>query len=96
MEVSDTGYWVYCNALKNGKVFDKKLEFEITLVEEKIDDSWVEPTLHEIKACLEATMPTNTPDCEFCDYAKARMIKNLEHLDENNITVKDALKRFRL
>lgn len=72
LDVSDIGYWVYCNAAKDGKAFDKKLEFELTLIEEKIDDSWVEPTLLKIKKTLEGDIPTNTPDCEFCTYTRAR------------------------
>lgn len=72
LKVSDAGYWVYCNALKAGRVFDNKLEFELTLIEEKIDDSWVEPTLHDIKECLENNMPKNSDSCEFCAYAKSR------------------------
>ncbi|MBI4033385.1 PD-(D/E)XK nuclease family protein [Candidatus Saccharibacteria bacterium] len=72
LPVSDRGYWVYCNATKDGKTFDKKLEFELTLIEEKIDDKWVEPTLLKIKATLEGEMPANTPDCEFCTYARSR------------------------
>ena len=70
--VSDTGYWLYCNADKAGKAFDKKLEFELTLIEEKIDDKWVEPTLLKIKKTLEGNMPENSPTCEFCTYARSR------------------------
>lgn len=80
LEVSDTGYWVYCNAIKNGKVFDKKLEFEITLVEEKIDDQWVEPALHDIKNCLEGEVPKESAACEFCAYARSRTELTLKHL----------------
>ncbi len=72
LKVSDTGYWLYCNAMKDGKVFDKKLEFELTLIEEQIDDKWVEPALLDIKECLENEMPKNSETCEFCAYAKAR------------------------
>jgi hypothetical protein len=71
LKVSNTGYWLYCNAAKDGK-FDKKLEFELTLIAEKIDDSWVEPTLKKIKDCLEGDMPANAPTCEFCTYSRSR------------------------
>lgn len=72
LPVSDTGYWVYCNAIKNGKVFDKKLEFELTLIAEKVDDKWVEPTLAKIKDCVEGEIPKEAADCEHCAYAKNR------------------------
>ena len=48
-KVSDTGYFVYANASKDNKSFDGKLEFEVTLIAHKGDDSWVEGTLLEIK-----------------------------------------------
>lgn len=70
LRVSDTGYWVYCNAVKDDKVFDKKLEFEITLVKEDMDDSWVEPKLKEIKDCLGGGIPSASGDCEYCGYLK--------------------------
>ena len=72
LTVSDTGYWLYCNAAKDGKAFDKKLEFELTLIEEKIDDKWVGPTLLKIKETLEDEMPENAATCEFCTYARSR------------------------
>lgn len=81
LKVSSTGYWVYANATKNRDGFDARLEFELTLIEEQIDDKWVEPTLLEIKNCLESDdMPKNAVDCEFCDYAKARTALTLEHI----------------
>lgn len=73
LKVSNTGYWVYCNALKNRDGFDGKLEFELTLISEQCDDSWVEPTLFSIKRTLESDeMPKNALDCEFCTYARSR------------------------
>lgn len=72
LKVSQTGYWVYANAVKNRDGFDARLEFELTLIEEQIDDKWVEPTLGEIKQTLDGGMPKNAPDCEFCGYARAR------------------------
>ncbi len=83
LPVSDTGYWVYCNAAKDGKVFDKKLEFELTLISEKIDDSWVEPTLFSIKEVLDSDhMPKEATTCEHCTYARARTELTLNHLQD--------------
>ncbi len=75
LDVSDKGYWVYCNAIKSGKVFDKKLEFELTLIEEKLDDKWVEPILSDIKKCLDGGLPTNAPGCEYCTFIKEQQNK---------------------
>lgn len=80
LKVSNTGYWVYCNAIKNNKIFDKKLEFELTLIAEKIDDKWVEPTIKKIKSCLEDDIPKEAADCEHCAYAKSRTKLTLEAL----------------
>ncbi len=73
LKVSDTGYWVYCNALKDKKAFDGKLEFELTLVSYTGKDDWVEPTLAKIKRTLEEDqMPEPATDCEHCLYARGR------------------------
>lgn len=82
LKVSDKGYWVYCNALKNGKIFDGKLEFEITLVSYTGKDDWVEPTLKKIKKTLEGDMPKEEPDCEHCAYAKSRTALTLQALQK--------------
>lgn len=82
LKVSSTGYWLYCNAIKADKIFDKKLEFELTLIGEKIDDKWVEPALGKIKNCLESDMPKESEACEFCAYAKSRTQLTLDSLTE--------------
>jgi RecB family exonuclease len=70
--VSDTGYWVYANASKGAKAFDGKLEFELTLVPHKGDDSWVEGTLQAIKQTLESNdLPEPAGDCDYCRYREA-------------------------
>ena len=80
LKVSDMGYWVYCNALKDGKVFDGKLEFELTLLSYKGKDNWVEPTLSKLKDCLEGDMPKESADCEHCAYARSRTQLTLDSL----------------
>lgn len=87
LQVSNTGYWVYCNAFKDKKAFDGKLEFDITLVSYKGNDSWVEPTLSEIKKCLESDeMPKESINCEHCIYAKARTQLSLKFLQAKRST----------
>lgn len=67
--VSDTGYWVYANASKDKKAFEGKLEFELTLIPYKGDDSWVDGTIERIKACLDSdTLPDSASDCDYCLY----------------------------
>lgn len=73
-KVSSTGYFVYANGRADAKAFDGKLEFDINLVSYTGDDSWIEPTLHELKETL---MSDDIPEvgvafgggpCDFCTY----------------------------
>lgn len=71
-KVADKGYFVYANASADKEAFDGVLEFEVTLVPCEGDTSWIEPTLVDIKACLESpTYPASHKDCEFCAYRTA-------------------------
>ncbi|PIR69858.1 MAG: hypothetical protein COU47_00255 [Candidatus Niyogibacteria bacterium CG10_big_fil_rev_8_21_14_0_10_46_36] len=71
--VSDTGYFVYCNGRTDKEAFDGKIEFDITLIAHKGNDSWVEPTIQELHQCLIADeTPDSKPVCDYCAYADAR------------------------
>ncbi len=71
-EVSSTGYFVYCNGNTDKEAFDGKLEFDVKLIPYTGRDSWVEPTLHEIKACLmNSKIPSPGQDCDYCCYREA-------------------------
>jgi len=70
-KVNNTGYFVFANASKNRPSFDGRLEFEVTIVKYKGDDSWVEPTIYDMKKCLDSDkIPDADPDCEYCMYRK--------------------------
>lgn len=67
--VSDVAYFVYANALKNREKFDGRLEFELSILPYQGDSSWVEPTIFEIKKCLDSEKPPKSAkDCKFCTY----------------------------
>ncbi len=71
-KVSDMGYWFYANATKDRNAFDARLDFEMTLVPYKGNADWVEPTLIELKACLDSdVVPTAGADCDYCRYREA-------------------------
>jgi len=76
--VSDTGYFVYTNARVDRDGFNDKLEFTTKLIPYTGNDNWVEPTLKQMKACMENdSMPPMGESimggpCEYCTYAKAR------------------------
>lgn len=71
-KVEDTGYLVYANASKEEIGFDNKLVFETTLVPVEAETDWIEPTLLQIKDCLEKDhLPAIGDNCEFCPYREA-------------------------
>ncbi|OGG45584.1 hypothetical protein A2673_01065 [Candidatus Kaiserbacteria bacterium RIFCSPHIGHO2_01_FULL_50_13] len=89
-KVSDTGYFVYANASKDRKAFDGVLEFEVTLVPYKGDDSWVEGAIQNIHVCLESeTIPTASEDCDHCRYREAARKKLLAHATKGTEKKKD-------
>ena len=67
--VADDIYWVYANADKKKPAFSERLEFNLTLIAEKADDSWVEEALLAAHACLESmTIPEPNVDCKHCEH----------------------------
>ena len=70
--VEDIGYLIYANAKTDEIGFDDKLVFETTLVPVEVETDWIEPTLVEIKNCLEnEQFPESGAKCEFCPYREA-------------------------
>lgn len=72
-EVSETGYFVYANALINRDKFDARLDFEMTLHEYVGKPEWVEPTIFKIKEVLDSgKIPAKSAGCEHCAYCAMR------------------------
>ncbi len=70
--VSETGYFVYCNGKTDRVAFGGKLEFDIKLIPYKGKTEWIEPTIKKIYECLNSKeIPKADPDCDFCNYVKA-------------------------
>jgi hypothetical protein len=68
-QVSNTGYFVYCNGDDSKDSFGGKLEFSISVLPYTGDDSWIEPTLIQIRTCLESNVfPHPNLSCDFCNY----------------------------
>jgi CRISPR/Cas system-associated exonuclease Cas4 (RecB family) len=71
LRVSDTGYFVYCNGRTDKEAFDGKVEFDVTLIPYKGDDSWIEDTLYKMKKVLDSdNSPEENPECDFCLYRR--------------------------
>lgn len=77
--VSNTGYFVYCNGDSGRGQFTGTLQFKVSLLPYEGDDSWVENTLVEIKACLtQNQLPDWGTNCDYCAYVQA-VLKHLAH-----------------
>ena len=71
-KVSDTGYFVYCNGQTDRKAFDGKLEFDVTLINYKGNDSWVEKAIKDAHKCLNSDkIPKAGAECDYCSYVAA-------------------------
>jgi hypothetical protein len=71
-QVSNTGYFVYCNGDSSKESFEGRLEFSISVIPYVGDDAWVESTIFDIRRCLESgNLPQATATCEFCNYRAA-------------------------
>lgn len=71
-DVSDTGYFVYCNGRTDKKAFDGKLEFDISIIPYTGSDDWIEETLVKIKKTLKSSkVPKSGLDCDYCAYRDA-------------------------
>jgi hypothetical protein len=85
LKVSNMAYFVYTNGRMDLDAFEGKLEFKTKVIPYKGSDSWVEPTLQQMKDCMEGDMPPVGDHimggpCEFCTYAKARTELTLKAL----------------
>ncbi|MBS0649546.1 MAG: PD-(D/E)XK nuclease family protein, partial [Verrucomicrobia bacterium] len=71
-QVEKTGYFIYCNGDDSKNEFNNKLEFSISVLPYEGDDTWLEPTLLQIRTCLERNLcPPSNKDCPFCRYRQA-------------------------
>lgn len=67
--VSDTAYFLYCNADKQRPEFAGRLEFSTKLLPLVGDTQWIEPALAQMHALLlSPTPPAPADDCKLCQY----------------------------
>lgn len=73
LNVSNTGYFVYCTGKMDKDAFDKKVEFDVNLIPYTGSDKWIEKTLFDIKKCLDGEIiPESDHNCDWCAYWNAR------------------------
>ncbi len=60
-----------CNGVKTRDSFDSVMNFDITLVDYKVDTSWVQKKIIDMKNTLDSKkIPDETPHCESCAYIR--------------------------
>jgi CRISPR/Cas system-associated exonuclease Cas4 (RecB family) len=83
--VSDTGYFVYCNGRLDLDGFNNRVEFTTKVIPYTGKTDWIEPTLQEMKTCMDGDMPrvgkaAMGGECDFCSYARERTSLTLQHI----------------
>lgn len=73
-KVSNTGYFVYANGLKDRTAFDGKLDFSVQIIPYEGDDSWVEKIIFNAHDCLMGEMPKSLNNCAYCAYRAAAKV----------------------
>ena len=73
--VSDRTFFYVCNGEKNSGKFDNKINFKVTLITYRVDTSWIEKKLIEMKDVLNLDEPPKIEKtCEKCAYLKGGKI----------------------
>ncbi len=72
-QVSNEGFLVYFNGLRNEPMFNQKLNFELHLIKLECNDEWVEETIIKaIKLLQVDDLPSASKKCSTCSYLKDR------------------------
>ena len=70
LQVSNTGYFVYCTGNNQHPVFENTLHFTTHILAYTGSDSWIEPCLDELCSVFNCdAIPDKADDCEYCRYA---------------------------
>ncbi len=92
-KVNNTGYFVYANGRLDLDGFYDKVEFRTKIIPYTGSDKWIEPTIIDMKKCLESDeipkvgkqVMDSRKDCEYCTYAKARTELTLKSIKSNKL-----------
>lgn len=90
LPVADTGYFVYTNGRMDLEGFNNRVEFKTKLIPYVGHTDWIEPTLLNMKACMEGDMPPVGEsimggECEFCAYARERAKLTIAGLQKRHL-----------
>lgn len=71
-KIADYGYFMFCNALKDKKEFNQKMDFEYKFIKYEHNIKWIDDKIKEMKECmLLDNVPKANDDCEFCTYSSS-------------------------
>jgi hypothetical protein len=72
LDVSDTGYFVYCTGRAAAASFDAQIDFDIHVIPYSGNDAWVDPAIVAIHRCLNSDeIPMPGTECDHCAYVNA-------------------------
>jgi len=72
-EVSNDGYFIYCNGKRDKVAFNEILEFSVKVLHYEGSDTWVNNTLTEIADTIKSkTIPASSEACDICSYFETR------------------------
>ena len=73
-DVSDTFYFLVCNADRNADGFFGKLEFKEVLIPYKWNADWIPNQVNQMIDCMNnGEIPESNPACKNCAYAREIM-----------------------
>ena len=68
-KVSDISYFMVCNGIKSAHSFNAKMDFDIKLIDYKVNAGWIKEKILEMKKTMDSNqVPERTPHCENCAY----------------------------
>jgi hypothetical protein len=69
LDVDPTGWFVYCNGIRDASSFEKQLIFKVSLIPYIGNDGWVEGAVFDAWETLcRDELPPPDESCEFCAY----------------------------
>lgn len=82
--VDSVGYFLYCNGDRFSDIdflneYDAIMKFEVSLIEYRVDTSWIEPVLLEIRKLLDSR--SEPPHHYRCEYGK--LLKSINELRDS-------------
>jgi len=72
LDVSNTGYFVYCTGRSEAPSFAARVDFDIHVIPYEGDDTWLVTSIEALHGCLNAAeIPSPASDCDHCAYVAA-------------------------